>query len=168
MGIFSSFFRLLPEWARQLPRGLRPSRSQVSDIEAIRTEYGVRHDEIVMHLMSHNWTTRRVLRQGYQALKSAQPSLDRSALLAHLLQQRIQLGGFPSLLGVTRSSPLSSVAAVIARFKTIDDLADEVTREEHAVCRAAQVILDWYDPLPHPVELGRCRTEGILVRRLHR
>ena len=131
MGIFSSFFRLLPEWARQLPRGLRPSRSQVSDIEAIRTEYGVRHDEIVMHLMSHNWTTRRVLRQGYQALKSAQPSLDRSALLANLLQQRIQLGGFPSLLGVTRSSPLSSVAAVIARFKTIDDLADEVTREEH-------------------------------------
>ena len=83
-----------------------------------------------MHLMSHPWVTRRVLRQGYQSLKAAQASQDHALLLATLLTQRLEIGTFRSLLGVPRGSPPSAALTAVSKFKTVEDMADALAVEE--------------------------------------
>ena len=130
MGILARILGIPPEWARRLPAGLRPSASQVRQIEQIRMDYGLRHEELFMHLMSHRWITRRVLGHGYQSLKASQPGEAHPMLLATLLAQRLDIGPFRSLLGVAKGSPPSVALMAVSRFETVEDMADALAIEE--------------------------------------
>lgn len=106
-------------------------RPQIWDIEAVRRKWDLQHEELFMHLMSHPWITRRVLRHGYDALTTNQPSRGHADALAILLLQRLSLSTLPSLLGVTsRESQHTAVSKLLGRYATLEDFADAVAREE--------------------------------------
>lgn len=122
----------VPMWAMQIPGPLRPTPSQIEQIEKVRREYGLRHEEITMYITGHPETTRKVLRHAFATIKQENPAWSERRLMAAVLMQRIQIGSAlrPTLLWLSTASSQAEVDKVVSRFKDIDQLAKAIADEE--------------------------------------
>jgi tetratricopeptide (TPR) repeat protein len=112
------------EWVGQLPPHARPTARQVSQLEGIRKQLDLGHEEFAMFIAGHPATTKKVQLEVYRQSKLAQPGLSEKDRLAGVLESRlVALGN----LGDHWLADRREFERVMEGVRTLDDLCDVIT-----------------------------------------
>jgi hypothetical protein len=74
MGLFSSLFGSDPAWLTNMPAELRfTNKSRVSELERLREQLGLDHEQFAMGVMCSRTTTIKSIRNSYAEAKRRMP-----------------------------------------------------------------------------------------------
>src|SRR5687768_3980745 len=103
MGFFDRFSGQ-PRWASALPEQISPSPSAIAQLEILRQELRLGHQELAAYIAGHSSTTAKVLQHAADTVRQQTPGLSDEDALRLVLKQRVTLllqAGRISLLGLT-------------------------------------------------------------------
>ena len=122
MGI-RDIFGVAPEWVRLLPPHLKPTAQQVPQLDEIRRQLHLRHEEFASFIASRPATTKKVQLEMYRLLERAHPTSSEKELLAEVLKSRVVAAwnaGDPWLADPGEFERLRE------RVRTLDDLCNVI------------------------------------------
>jgi len=146
MGLFGDSLRfafgLKPRWASELPPHLLPTREQVGQLEVLRVEMGLRHEEFLVHITGHPETTRRGQRHIFKEIARQNHTRSEREHLKLLVVSRWrtalkQGGDLFGLSAVTDEEELHCrIDGIVDLHPDCESLIDAMMRdEEHGLCR---------------------------------
>ncbi|GAI08752.1 unnamed protein product [marine sediment metagenome] len=137
------FFK--PRWIKLIPSHLRPDKKRISELEKLRSSFGIPHEDLAMRVIGSTATTRKVQRQCLRNFRNQNPGAPEKELLKMVLISRITS---PPIIKITEQE----IDQAMENINSFDDLCDYI------------IALDEKEPsFPDTFGIGK-RIDEILAR----
>ena len=112
-----------PKWVKLLPPDLRPDKRRTSELEKLRSAFGIPHEALVMRIASSPITTRRVQRNCLETFRIHNPRASQKELLRMVLASRTRT---PPVIEMTEEE----VDQAMRSINSFDELCDYIIKLE--------------------------------------
>jgi len=123
MGMWTNVLGPRPGSVKRLPEHMRPKSKQVAQLEEIRKQLNLNHEQFAIAISSRPATTKKVQYEMYRQLKRLQPAWSEKELLAGVLTSRLQAAWNTGDMWLTADEEFERVMAGV---RTLDDLCDVI------------------------------------------
>lgn len=135
-----------PKWVKLLLPNLRPDAKRISELEKLRVEFGISHNDLAMCIMSSPATTRKIQRYSLENFRIKNPKASEKELLRMVLFSRISTPP-----GYRIKMTWREIDQAMENINSFDDLCDYI------------IALDEQEPsFPDPLGIGK-RINAILA-----
>jgi hypothetical protein len=136
---------LKPKWARMIPANLRPDSIRIKQLENLRTQYEIPHEQMAMRVAQSKTTTRKVQRDALEYFRRHSPDSSEKELLKMVLISRLNISQMtnPYNLSIYDMSE-DAIDEAMEKINSFDELMTHIYN------------LDEQEPiLPDPIGLGK-------------
>ncbi len=108
-----------PKWVKIIPSNLRPDKKRISELEKLRSAFGISHEDLSMRVIGSTVTTRKVQRQCLRNFRNQNPGAPEKELLKMVLISRIIV---PPSIEMTEQE----MEQAMENINSFDDLCDYI------------------------------------------
>ena len=108
-----------PKWVKIIPPNLRPDKKRISELEKLRSAFGISHEDLSMCIIGSPATTRKVQKQMLRNFGNQNPGASEKELLKMVLISRIVS---PPIIKITEQE----IDQAMENINSFDDLCDYI------------------------------------------
>lgn len=116
-----------PQWLKKLPPHMRPTAQQASQLEKIRKQLNVDHDQFAFAIASRPAITKKVQLEMYRRLKRQHQEWGEEQLISEVLKSRLAVAWKTGDMWLTTDEEFERA---MARVRTLDDLCHVIIAHE--------------------------------------